>query len=162
MIVWYEFPGMDDAILEVLGLISEDLFVCSKQLHVNENTSMHHANVIQGFLNVYESVEISVWLRGRGMKGQITYMVVDLSEPCFQAMSFSNPFHAMASSRPRLLRQMCLPFVQFLNWSSQRMSQSNWCGHLTFSTEKSYGGRTYFGISGGAGYQSQCDLAICM
>ena len=95
MIVWYEFPGTDGAVLELLALISADLFGCSKQLHVNENMSMHHANVIQGFLNVCESVEINVWLRG-----QITYMVRVLSEPCFLAMSFSNPFLSMESSWP--------------------------------------------------------------
>ena len=51
MIVWYELPETDDTILEVLGIISENLFGCIKQLHVNENMFMHRANVIQGFLN---------------------------------------------------------------------------------------------------------------
>ena len=115
MIVLCEFPGTDDAILELLGLVSADLFGCSKQLHAKENMSIHHANIIQGFLNVCESVEISVWLRGIGMEGQITGMVVVFSEPCFLAMSSSNPFHSMASSRPRLSSRMCLPFMQFLN-----------------------------------------------
>ena len=76
MIVWYVFPGTDDAIMKLLGFISADLFDCSKQLHVNENMSTHHANVIQVFPNVCESVEISVWLQ----------LVVVLSEPCFLAM----------------------------------------------------------------------------
>ena len=46
MIVWYEFPETDDTILELLGL-SANLFGCSKQLYVDENMFMHHANVIQ-------------------------------------------------------------------------------------------------------------------
>ena len=48
-------------------------------------------------------------------KEQMTFLVVVLSEPCFLAMSSSNPFHSMAPFKPRLLSQMCYTFVQFLN-----------------------------------------------
>ena len=191
MIVWYEeFPGMDDAILELLGLISAHLFGCSRQLHVNENMSMDHANVAQGFLNVCESIEISVWLRG-----QVTYMVVVLSESCFLAMSFSNRFHSLASSRsyggstswwrhqmkhfPRYW-----PFVRRIHRSSVNSPhKGQWGGALMFTLICSWiNGRVnnrkagdlrchhahydaivmFLRVSGGAGYQPHCDLAICI
>ena len=83
---------------------------------------MHHANVIPRFLNVCESVEISVWLRG-----QITYMVVVLSEPCLLAMSLSHPFHSMASSRPYWSR------TDMMTWYNESIFHvtGHLCGEFT-------------------------------
>ena len=137
---------------------------------------MDHANVVQGFLNVCESIEISVLLRG-----QVTYMVVVLSEPCFLAMSFSNPFQSMASFSPyrgwsSWWRQMeafsaLLAItnagevgfdVYFDLLLNKRLSKQSWSWWFEVPSCPLCCHCNVLGNFWRTGYQYQCDLAICL